>query len=767
MKIWKKFVLGYFAIALLGSVVGGYFFYTSSMAAVEGEVTRHLQNTVSSRALHINSVLEMEKETVNMLAADLFLVRFLKEKPAPGSELYITAVNKLKEVINRPHFLEFDLINTNGFIVLSTTPGKIGEYRGDRNFFVEGLKRMFVTTDVRYSHGLGVSIFEIAGPVIDPDTGGVIGVLEVDLSLSLLNDITSERAGLGETGEAYLVNLDGHMLTESRFSTNTTLNQKVDTVNTRQCFSISHMSSQQIKQAHEEHVSVFDDYRGVSVLGTHEYLPEPGWCLIVEIDEYSALGVHREDLLNLGLKNGVVLLLAMLLLTVFLVRRITKPITRLQHAASEIGKGKLDTKICIKTGDEVEDLARAFTAMARRLKKHYAGLEKEVEKRTHDSEQRKTAAMNLLEDLNESKKQLEEQTKELRVSEEKFKTIFEGATDGIIAANPKTHKFKFANPAMCQMLGYSQKELSELGITEIHPKKDLPYVLTQFQKQMRREITLAVNIPVLRKDKSVFYCDVNSTAIKLGQTDYLLGFFRDITERKKSEDELKKTMALREEFIRNVSHELRTPLTTMRIAVEMMGKTSPDLAKTHLYEVMLRNTLRLNTTINSILDLSRIRAGKATYTMRRTSIPRIVENAIEEMDDTATRKGLYLKHSTRGKHPLVQCDSEAIGRVIMNLIANAIKFTEKGGVNITVSSTKDSVVIRVKDTGMGLSKAELARMFTEFFKTNVTKIGTGIGMAISKETVDAHSGKIWCESKGKGKGTTFIFTLPLKKRRSK
>ena len=252
-----------------------------------------------------------------------------------------------------------------------------------------------------------------------------------------------------------------------------------------------------------------------------------------------------------------------------------------------------------------------------------------------------------------------------------------------------------------------------------------------------------------------------------GGRTYLGGFSVDITERKKAEDETRKSMELRAEFVRNVSHELRTPLTTMRMAVEMIGKMYPDIAKSQLYDVLFRNTLRLNTTINSILDLSRIRAGKATYAMRRTNMSRLVKTAVAEMNDNAARKGLYLRLSTHGKAPVVWCDSESVGRVVMNLISNAVKFTEKGGVAVTVSSTKGSVVVRVKDTGRGFSEEELPRIFTEFFKTNVTMVGTGIGMAISKETIDAHGGKIWCMSKGKGRGATFIFTLPLGKRRSK
>lgn len=125
-------------------------------------------------------------------------------------------------------------------------------------------------------------------------------------------------------------------------------------------------------------------------------------------------------------------------------------------------------------------------------------------------------------------------------SEEKYKAIFEGASDGILIADIKTKKFILANPKICEITGYPLKELLELDVNGIHPKKDLPYVLDQFKKQAQGKITLAKNIPVLRKDKKIIYCDIDSASIKIGKKKYLAGFFRDNTEQKKIEEELKK-----------------------------------------------------------------------------------------------------------------------------------------------------------------------------------------------------------------------------------
>jgi len=131
----------------------------------------------------------------------------------------------------------------------------------------------------------------------------------------------------------------------------------------------------------------------------------------------------------------------------------------------------------------------------------------------------------------------------LRESEKRFRIIFDGATDGILLADSEKRTFILGNKAICGMLGYSLEELKELSVMDIHPKEDLPYVLAQFEKQARREIKLAKDLPVKRKDGSVFYADINTAPIKMSGKICLMGIFRDITERKQAEEERKKLIS--------------------------------------------------------------------------------------------------------------------------------------------------------------------------------------------------------------------------------
>jgi PAS domain S-box-containing protein len=142
--------------------------------------------------------------------------------------------------------------------------------------------------------------------------------------------------------------------------------------------------------------------------------------------------------------------------------------------------------------------------------------------------------MAITKDITERKKA----EKTLQESEERFRAIFDGANDGILVADAKTKRFFFANPRICEITGYSLEELLKLGVDDIHPKKDLPHVIDSFTKQMQGKLTLSKDIPVLRKDERVVYCDVSARPMKIGSQEYLIGLFRDVTELKKAEEKI-------------------------------------------------------------------------------------------------------------------------------------------------------------------------------------------------------------------------------------
>ena len=140
----------------------------------------------------------------------------------------------------------------------------------------------------------------------------------------------------------------------------------------------------------------------------------------------------------------------------------------------------------------------------------------------------------VIEDITERKRREEE----IKESEERFRNVFDNNRDGILLADMETQQFIMSNKAICKMLGYTEEEIRRLGVKDIHPKKDLPYVIEQFEKFVRQEIEFAPDLPVKRKDGSVFYADINTTPITLAGKKYLMGSFRDITERRKAKEGL-------------------------------------------------------------------------------------------------------------------------------------------------------------------------------------------------------------------------------------
>jgi len=146
--------------------------------------------------------------------------------------------------------------------------------------------------------------------------------------------------------------------------------------------------------------------------------------------------------------------------------------------------------------------------------------------------------------------------KALKESEERFRAVFDNAVDGILLADVESKKFHSGNNMICRMLGYSEKEITKLGVKDIHPEADLPFVAAQFERQTRKEMRTAKDIPIKRKDGSVFYADINAFPITLAGKTYLVGIFRDVTERKLAEEALRDSEKRYRTIVENITDAL-------------------------------------------------------------------------------------------------------------------------------------------------------------------------------------------------------------------
>lgn len=237
----------------------------------------------------------------------------------------------------------------------------------------------------------------------------------------------------------------------------------------------------------------------------------------------------------------------------------------------------------------------------------------------------------------------------------------------------------------------------------------------------------------------------------------------------------------KEEFVANVSHELRTPLN-MIIGFSDMILHAPQVYGSELPPALMaditaiqRNSQHLARLVDDVLDLSQVEAGKMALTREWTELGQVIEAAALAVRALYESKGLYLRATTPPDLPPIFCDSTRIRQVILNLLSNAGRFTERGGVTVTVSHNSREVIVCVADTGPGIAVADQERLFQPFQQLDGslrrTHGGTGLGLSISKRFVEMHEGRMWLQSPvwatdaGEGgPGTAFYFALPLVER---
>ncbi len=233
--------------------------------------------------------------------------------------------------------------------------------------------------------------------------------------------------------------------------------------------------------------------------------------------------------------------------------------------------------------------------------------------------------------------------------------------------------------------------------------------------------------------------------------------------------ELKRLDKAKTEFISIASHQLRTPLTAIKGYLSLIqegsyGKFSPKMKRP--IDNIYISSERLIKLVNDLLNISRLEAGKIKLKIEKLSLEDIIDSVVEELKNLAEKKKLTIIWE-RPEEPLPQimADRENIRQVVLNLIDNAIRYTQEGKVTVECSADKNVYRMKVKDTGEGMNKEELSKLFKRFSRGSggqrTWTEGTGLGLYIAKKFVDMYKGNLWAESRGKGKGSAFYLELPI------
>jgi len=336
--------------------------------------------------------------------------------------------------------------------------------------------------------------------------------------------------------------------------------------------------------------------------------------------------------------------------------------------------------------------------------------------------------------------------------------MFENAYDGIILTDMGGRILDW-NPGAERMFGYGKEEA--LGKTPgiIHRPEESGVLTGQIMEGIRREGRWAGEIHYLHKDGREGVCETVIVALRGGNGEPVvtIGINRDITERKEVE-------RLKDKLVSTVSHELRTPLSSLCGFTELMLKGDYPPEKQRDFLIIIHNeAVRLTTVINNCLDLQRMESGRQIYNFDSVEIGLLIRESVAVFSPEDGKHTLHLE--VPDILPLVRADAGRIRQVLSNLLSNAVKYSPQGGeIRMRARQEGTEVVVWVKDQGVGIPSEALPKVFDKFFRVDNTDTrsigGTGLGLALVKEIVEAHEGRVWVEIEV-GEGSTFFFTLPV------
>lgn len=347
-------------------------------------------------------------------------------------------------------------------------------------------------------------------------------------------------------------------------------------------------------------------------------------------------------------------------------------------------------------------------------------------------------------------RQLGAQIDALTSERAKLFAVLNQMTDGVMIVDAEGH-VQLLNPAAERL--FEIEETTGLGrsIVEVMRYHQLVNLWRKTKAGERQSDTLEIGPQHL-------FLQVVAIPLKTALPGSTMILFQDLTQ-------LRRLETVRRDFISNVSHELRTPLASLKALAETLQEGAlddPPAARRFILrmETEIDNLTQL---VNELLELSRIESGKVPLSFHRVQPCDLLKPATERMALQAERAGLELALDCQPELPAVFADPDRITQVLINLIHNAVKFTPPAG-KITVSAYQDGdhIVFYVRDTGVGIARKDLGRIFERFYKADRARTGggTGLGLSIARHMIESHGGYIWAESEEQV-GSTFNFTLPI------
>ena len=369
----------------------------------------------------------------------------------------------------------------------------------------------------------------------------------------------------------------------------------------------------------------------------------------------------------------------------------------------------------------------------------------------------------------------------LRISELRYRRLFEAARDGILILDAVTLKITDVNPFMTELLGYSHAEFLGKELWEIGLFSDKEASQEAFQELQRSGYLRYEDLPLQATNGKLRDVEFVSNVYEEDSHQVIQCNIRDITDRKRAEKERTLLLAaaqsaraeadsangVKDEFLATLSHELRTPLTSILGWSHLLTTGQLDKQQTaRAIETIARNARAQERLIDELLDISRIMTGKLSLDLRAVKLAPLIQAVVDDVRPAADARSINLKAAFDSSMGPIFGDPDRLQQIVWNLLTNAIKFTPQGGdVQVRLERNDSHALITVRDSGQGIATELLPHVFERFRQADSSNTrsngGLGLGLSIVRQLVELHRGTVTAESCGENAGTTFRVMLPL------